>query len=108
VETFERRFEKEWFAFVIVMGRHGAVHATMQYDLNLAIVRRLQENRVHVRFGFNACSFCLNNLSPADFTAVAANVRIQRHVLRFEGRDTNSTLSQNAAQRRDKDALAGM
>ena len=80
----------------------------MQHHLNLPIVCRFQEDRIHVTFGFDARRFGLGCLGSADFAAVAAHVGIQRHILRFEWRDSNPALIQDPAQRRSKDAFAGM
>ena len=77
MEAFERLLEEELFPGVILGRSHCPMNAPVQDNLHLPIGRRLQQDRIHIRFGFDARSFGLHGLSPADFTAVAANIRIQ-------------------------------
>src|SRR5437867_4637838 len=105
VKAFKRLLEEERLALVVFVGRHRSVHPAVQDNLNLSTSRWLQQDWIHVRFGFDARSFGLCHLSPANFAAVATHKRIQRHVLRLEWRHTHATLLQEPAQRGHKNAL---
>jgi hypothetical protein len=46
---------------------------------------------------FNASSFCLHCLSPADFTAFLGDEGIERHILSLKWGNSKAVLTENAA-----------
>src|SRR5262245_66648920 len=98
MKAFDGFLEEERFLLVVLAGRHRLIDASMQHDLHLTVIRWLQQDRIHIHFGFDAGGFRLDYLSSADFAAISADVGIQCHVLGFEWCDANPTLPQDPAQ----------
>jgi hypothetical protein len=67
---------------------------------------RFKQYRVHLDRRCDPCCLSLDNLSPAHFVASRRDEGVERHVLRFERRDSQSLLFENPAQRRDQNALS--
>ena len=76
MKAFESLLQKERFSFVIFGGRERAIDTAVQHDLNVPVAGRLQQNRIHVGLGLDACGLGLRHLSPAYFAAIGTDVGI--------------------------------
>ena len=73
METLQDFLKEERFLLVVLRGCHRSINPAVQYNLNLTIRVWLEQNRIHVRFRFNARGFGLGDLSASYFTAVPAD-----------------------------------
>ena len=95
-----------FFVRIIVLCRHRAARHAVDDNLGAAIAGRLEQNRIHAHIRCNARRLCLHDLRASHLGAVRRDKRIERHVLRLKRRRLEPVLSENAAQCRNRQALA--
>ena len=67
---------------------------------------RFEQQGLHVGVAGNACCLGLHSLSASYLQAFGRGVRVERHVLRFEGCRMIAVLPEDAAEGGGYDALA--
>src|SRR6266851_9097358 len=85
---------------------HVKARPSTDHDLASRLTLRLQQHGIHVDVWLQATRLCLHRLRTADLTASRADRGIVRHVLRLEGRHTDTVTREGAAQRGHDDTFA--
>ena len=102
------RVPKLGFQPEVVPGSGGVEGAAHEDNLGGMVGLWLEQDRVHFHAGFDAGGLGLDGLGAADFAAVGGDVGVVGHILGLEGGDTEPVLAEDAAQRRNQDALANV
>ena len=90
----------------VVLGRgEGLPGAAEQHHLRARVPLRLQEDRVHLDGGVDAGRLGLDRLGAPNLAAVGGDGRVERHVLRLEGRDAQPRPAEEPAEPGDDEAL---
>ena len=79
-----------------------------QHDLTALLAAGLEQHGIHQRGRLDPAGLRLHGLSPPDLGALPGDERVERHVLRLEGRDLDALPHQPPADPGGDDALAGV
>jgi len=93
----EHGLHRPRLVFVVIAGIQVSVRLALDDHLRMPVGRGLEQDRIEVDMGRHARRQRLQRLGAADFAAIDGDGRIERHVLRFKGRDAQPATGQNAA-----------
>ena len=104
----QHRRHGPWFVGMVGLGIELGGHPAVDDDLCLPVGAGLEQDRVEIGMRFQAGGQGLQSLGAADLAAIHGHRRVERHVLRLEGRHAHAALMQDAAKGRHQCALAGV
>ena len=96
------------FQIMIVTCAKVADRLSVNNDLRALLAGGFEQNGVEAVGGCPPARQCLNGLGAANFAAFCRHSAVQCHVLGFEGGDLVAASRQQATQRGDQSALAGI
>ena len=94
------------WAAEVVAGGLVSDGASVQDDLRREVVRRLEQDGIHVGMRRDAARFGLHDLCPPHLASFGRGVGVERHILCLERCRMMAVLTENAAESRVDDAFA--
>ena len=103
-----RQLEERMHELEMAMAVADADHIDPLLNEYSHVSGRFQEDGIHVDRSGDASGFRLKCLGPANFEALDCGSGVERHILRFEGSDTNALICKYAAERSGEKRFADM
>ena len=95
-----------FFIFVIFLCRKIPDRTPEHDHLRAHLGSRLEQDGVHIHVRLDSRCFGLDDLGTPHFAALRSNEGVQGHILRLEGSDAVSLVSENAAESGGQNAFA--